>query len=77
MERLSYARILVELDLLDDLPSSINIFLPNGNALNQLVIYETLLKFCKYCRVIGHTIGVCSKAPSTNGPSNCKSKEAG
>jgi hypothetical protein len=48
MERLSYARVLVELDLLDDLPSSINICLPNGNALNQLVIYETLLKFCKY-----------------------------
>ena len=53
MESLSYARVLVELDLLDDLPNSINICLPNGNALNQLVIYETLPKFCKYCRVIG------------------------
>jgi hypothetical protein len=30
MSRLSYARVLIELDLLADLPHSINIILPNG-----------------------------------------------
>jgi hypothetical protein len=60
-ERLSYARVLVEVDLLADLRSSINVVLPNGSPLVQRVIYETLPKFCKHCRVLGHSIGACSK----------------
>ena len=61
MERLSFARVLIELDLLDDLPSSIPICFPNDTTLNQSVVYETLLKFCKHCRVLGHSTGVCTK----------------
>jgi hypothetical protein len=34
MTRLSYARVLVEIDLLADLPTSINLILPNGVALS-------------------------------------------
>lgn len=33
MSRLSYAKVLVELDLLDDLSNSIEIILPNGSTL--------------------------------------------
>ncbi|KAJ6950124.1 hypothetical protein NC651_003948 [Populus alba x Populus x berolinensis] len=61
MERLSFARVLIELDLLDKLPSSIPICLPNGTTLNQSVVYETLPKSCKHCRVIGHSTGACTK----------------
>ncbi|KAJ6868613.1 hypothetical protein NC651_033633 [Populus alba x Populus x berolinensis] len=61
MERLSFARVLIELDLLDELPSSIPICLPNGTTLNQSVVYETLPKFCKHCRVLGHSTGACTK----------------
>jgi len=60
-EGLSYARVLVEVDLLVDLRSSINVILPNGNPLIQRVIYETLPKFCKHCKVLGLSIGACSK----------------
>lgn len=60
-ERISYARVLVEVDLLADLRSSINVSLPNGNSLIQKVIYETLPKFCKHCKVLGHSTGTCSK----------------
>jgi len=60
-ERLSYARVLVEVDLLADLRSSINVILPNGNPLIQRVIYEMLPKFCKHCKVLGHSTGACSK----------------
>ena len=60
-ERVSYARVLVEVDLLADLRSSINVTLPNGNTLIQRVIYETLPKFCKHCKVLGHSTRVCSK----------------
>ncbi|KAJ6913941.1 hypothetical protein NC651_016249 [Populus alba x Populus x berolinensis] len=60
-ERVSYARVLVEVDLLADLRSSINVTLPNGNPLIQRVIYETLPKFYKHYKVLGHSIGACSK----------------
>uniref|UniRef100_A0A3N7GN93 DUF4283 domain-containing protein n=1 Tax=Populus trichocarpa TaxID=3694 RepID=A0A3N7GN93_POPTR len=62
MSRISYARVLVELDLLDDLIHSVDILLPNSTALTQRVIYETLPRFCKHCKVLGHATGVCSKA---------------
>ena len=61
-ERVSYARMLVEIDLLAGLRSSINVTLPNGNTFIQRVIYETLPKFCKHCKVLGHSTGACSKS---------------
>jgi hypothetical protein len=51
----------VKVDLLADLRSSINVVLLNGNPIFQRVIYETLLKFCKHCRVLSHSTGTCSK----------------
>jgi hypothetical protein len=60
MSRISYARVLVELDLLVDLKSSIVINLPNGATLHQPVIYETLPRFYKLCKVLGHNTGTCT-----------------
>jgi len=60
-ERLSYTRVLVEVDLLGVLHSSIDVVLPNEDPLCQKVIYETLPKFCKNCKVLGHSTGACSK----------------
>lgn len=51
----------MEVDLLADLRSSINVVLPNRNPLFQRVIYKTLLKFCKHYKVLGHSTGACSK----------------
>jgi hypothetical protein len=64
MSRISYARVLVELDLLANLKSSIVINLPNGATLNQLVIYEMLPRFCKLCKVHGHNTGTCTSHPA-------------
>ncbi|KAL9384427.1 hypothetical protein Peur_021437 [Populus x canadensis] len=61
MSRLSYARILVEVDLLQELPNAIQVVLPNGTPLSQQVIYESLPKFCKRCRVIGHSANTCNR----------------
>jgi len=61
MTRLSYARLLVEIDLLADLPTSINLILPNSVPLSQQVMYESLPRFCKQCRTLGHTISTCTK----------------
>jgi hypothetical protein len=37
MTRLSYARVLIKVDLLTDLSTSINLVLPNGSSLTQQV----------------------------------------
>jgi hypothetical protein len=64
MSRISYVRVLVELDLLGDLKSFIVINLPNGATLNQPVIYETLPRFCKLCKVLRHNTGTCTSHPA-------------
>lgn len=49
MSRISYVRVLMELDLLADLKSSTVINLLNGVTLNQPVLYETMPRLCKLC----------------------------
>ncbi|KAJ6973644.1 hypothetical protein NC653_033855 [Populus alba x Populus x berolinensis] len=61
MTRLSYARVLIEVDLLGNLPSSINVVLLNGSPIDQQVIYESLPYFYKQCQVLGHTVSTCNK----------------
>ena len=61
MTRLSDARIFIEVDLLVDLPTFINLVLPNGSSLSQQVMYESLPHFCKQCRVLGLTVSTCNK----------------
>ena len=53
--RLSYARVLIEVDLLSDLPSSVNVILPNGISLPPQIVYESLPRFCKQCKILGHS----------------------
>jgi len=66
MSKLSYARVLVEVNLLFDLPYSIEATLPNGSILHQQVVYETLPRFCKHCRTLGHITSTCTKSQPTN-----------
>lgn len=65
MTRLSYVRVLIEVDLLLDLPTSVNVVLLNGIFLSQQVMFEALPRFCKYCRVLGHTISTCNEGTSS------------
>jgi hypothetical protein len=60
--RLSYARMLIDIDLLVELPSSIDITLPNGVTKSQAVINESLPRFCKQCKTLGHSTSACNKA---------------
>jgi hypothetical protein len=45
MTRLSYARVLIEIDLFAELPSLIDITLPNGVSKAQVVVYESCPDF--------------------------------
>ena len=67
MSRLSYTRILVEINLAEDLPQFIKFCLPNGVSHAQPIVYETLPKFCSYCKVLGHLVASCAKAPKDGG----------
>uniref|UniRef100_A0A2K1Y9R9 DUF4283 domain-containing protein n=1 Tax=Populus trichocarpa TaxID=3694 RepID=A0A2K1Y9R9_POPTR len=66
MTRLSYARILIEVDLLQELLDAIQVVLPNGTPFSQQVTYESLPRFCKRCRVIGHSANTCNRAVATS-----------
>jgi len=61
MTRLLYARVLIEVDLLSDLPSSVNVILPNGTTLPQQIVYESLPCFCKQYKILGHSTFTCTK----------------
>jgi hypothetical protein len=83
--RLSYARVLVEIDLLAELPSSINTTLPNGVSKPQVVLYESLPWFCKKCNILGHSNSACNKSsshkrkkhpPTTSAPSRYSNPSA-
>ena len=74
MSRLSYARVLVEVNLLSDLPYSIDITLPNDSLLKQQVIYETLPRFCKQCRTLGHLTSSCPKSVPLTDPTKQAAK---
>lgn len=60
LSRLSYARMLIEIDLLD-LQYTIDVFMPNGSNLHQNVVFEILLKFHNHFHVLGHTRLLCPK----------------
>lgn len=67
MSRLSFARVMIEVDLLAILPNSINIILPNRGPMVQPIVYESLPKFCKFYRLLRHNITMCSKAAAARG----------
>jgi len=60
-ERLSFARVLVEVDVSSDIVSEVEIRLPTGEVYHQLVIAEFTPKFCKRCKSFGHVEGTCGK----------------
>lgn len=60
-ERISYARVLVEVDAAKELVRSVHLKLPNGKKREQEVLFEFEPKFCASCKVFGHTSSICSQ----------------
>lgn len=52
--RVSFARILIEMDVTQKLPSEIQIEEPNGATFTQKVSYDWLLPYYKKCLKVGH-----------------------
>ncbi|KAL0305271.1 UNVERIFIED_CONTAM: hypothetical protein Scaly_2991100 [Sesamum calycinum] len=62
MERISYARILVEVDASKPLVDQVDFMLPNGVMRSQPVVYEFIPKFCTKCNRFGHLEASCQGA---------------
>ena len=63
-ERISFARVLVEIDPSKELKRMVEIQLPNGRIRQQKIIYENEPKYCSMCKVLGHSVAVCKRAGS-------------
>lgn len=59
-ERLSYARVLVEVDESKELVQTNHMKLPTGKSRNQEVVYEHIPKFCATCKMSGHLTAGCN-----------------
>ncbi|XP_010687419.1 uncharacterized protein LOC104901529 [Beta vulgaris subsp. vulgaris] len=52
--RVSFARVLIEMDITKEIPKEIQIVEPNGVTFAQKVTYDCLPPFCSKCSMIGH-----------------------
>ncbi|GFY91496.1 hypothetical protein Acr_07g0016920 [Actinidia rufa] len=67
-ERVSFARCLVEIDMEKDLPQAVMLKLPDGEIIEQPIFYENLPRFCKHCKLMGHSDAGCGA--NKNKPKN-------
>lgn len=54
-KRISYARVLVQVNLAEELVKEVIIDMPNGAVKHQAATCENLPRFCDHCKVLGHT----------------------
>uniref|UniRef100_M1DNN1 Endonuclease/exonuclease/phosphatase n=1 Tax=Solanum tuberosum TaxID=4113 RepID=M1DNN1_SOLTU len=52
--RISFARVLIELDITKELPLLVRVEDPNGKVFDQKVIYEWIPAYCPKCLQVGH-----------------------
>ncbi|XP_062100864.1 uncharacterized protein LOC133806792 [Humulus lupulus] len=58
---MQFARVLVEIDIADEVPKSIQILNERGQLMEQFVEFEWMPTQCKICKVYGHTESSCNK----------------
>ncbi|XP_062113307.1 uncharacterized protein LOC133824440 [Humulus lupulus] len=61
---MQFARVLVEIELSEDLPKSVQFLNEKGQLMEQLLEFEWLPTQCRGCKVYGHTERMCNKKPS-------------
>lgn len=71
--RISFARVLVDVDVTKELKHSVWVESPDGSQIEQKVIYEWTPPFCKSCNKVGHD---CVTKRNTAPPKNRYQKQA-
>ncbi|XP_019237696.1 PREDICTED: uncharacterized protein LOC109217865 [Nicotiana attenuata] len=54
-DRVSYARVLIEMDIMRPLPRSIELCDPTGKRIDQIVQYDWKPQYCQECCQLGHS----------------------
>ncbi|XP_062114015.1 uncharacterized protein LOC133825030 [Humulus lupulus] len=58
---MQFSRVLVEIEISDEVPKPIQFLNERGQLMEQLVEFEWLPTQCKQCRVYGHTEALCNR----------------
>ncbi|XP_062118927.1 uncharacterized protein LOC133832628 [Humulus lupulus] len=58
---MQFARVLVEIDITDEIPKSIQFLNERDQLMEQFVEFEWLPTQCKNCKVYGHTESLCNR----------------
>lgn len=76
-KRISFARVLVEIDITKAPAMTIPVMLPDGTELDLPLHFESHFKFCLTCRRMGHYISQCEalEGPQPEDNSNPRSHE--
>ncbi|XP_062118254.1 uncharacterized protein LOC133831861 [Humulus lupulus] len=61
---MQFARVLVEIELSEDLPKSVQFHNEKGQLIEQFLEFEWLPTQCRGCKVYGHTERMCNKKPA-------------
>ncbi|XP_062093792.1 uncharacterized protein LOC133799818 [Humulus lupulus] len=60
---IKFARILVEMEIVDTLPKYISYFNEKGQIMEQLINYEWMPTKCTNCKKLGHSVTSCKYVP--------------
>ncbi|XP_009774607.1 uncharacterized protein [Nicotiana sylvestris] len=66
VERISYARILVEISITKPLPTKITVKDPSGRQFDQSVVYDWKPTYCSTCLQLGHNCQTKQAQPQMN-----------
>ncbi|XP_062075202.1 uncharacterized protein LOC133779231 [Humulus lupulus] len=58
---MQFARVLVEIEIADEIPKAIQFLNERGQLMEQLIEFEWLPTQCKNCKVFGHTESLCTR----------------
>ncbi|XP_062114238.1 uncharacterized protein LOC133825291 [Humulus lupulus] len=61
---MQFARVLVEIEISEALPKSIQFLNEKGKLMEQLLEFEWLPTQCRGCKVFGHTESMCNRKPT-------------
>lgn len=56
-KRISYARVLIDIDVTQDLPECIKVEGLNGDTFDQKLVFDWVPPFCEKCKKAGHQCG--------------------